>query len=124
MQRLFSTFAKGWPGMGLLCLRLGAGVSFFHDGITRSVESPHNHHSLMLLTEAAAGLSLIAGLWTPVAGAVIALAELWIAFSQAEHLRSHILSAVIAAALVMLGPGAWSIDARLFGRKRIRIPDH
>jgi putative oxidoreductase len=28
----------------------------------------------------------------------------------------------LGAALAMLGPGAWSVDARLFGRKRIRIP--
>jgi putative oxidoreductase len=28
----------------------------------------------------------------------------------------------MGAALAMLGPGAWSVDARLFGRKRIHIP--
>jgi uncharacterized membrane protein YphA (DoxX/SURF4 family) len=77
----------------------------------------------MLLIEAAAGTLLLAGLWTPIAGMVMVPAELWITFAQSEHLRSHILLAVIGAALAMLGPGAWSVDARLFGRKRIRIPD-
>jgi putative oxidoreductase len=29
---------------------------------------------------------------------------------------------VISATIAMIGPGAWSLDARLFGRKRIEIP--
>ena len=32
------------------------------------------------------------------------------------------LLGALGAALAMLGPGAWSVDARLFGRKRIQIP--
>ena len=123
LQRLFSTFAKGWPGMGLLCLRLGAGLALFDDGIARWAELPHKQVLVTSLIEAGGGICLFAGFWTPIAGTVIAMAELWIAFSQSEHLRSYILLAVIGAALAMLGPGAWSIDARLFGRKRIRIPD-
>jgi putative oxidoreductase len=35
----------------------------------------------------------------------------------------HIFLAVLAAGVAMLGPGAWSIDARLFGRKRFRMAD-
>jgi hypothetical protein len=31
--------------------------------------------------------------------------------------------AAVGAALAMVGPGVWSIDARLFGRKRIDIPE-
>ncbi len=52
--------------MGLLCLRLGAAIALFHDGVARLVESPH--HFLWLLIDAAAGLFLCAGLWTPIAG--------------------------------------------------------
>jgi len=33
------------------------------------------------------------------------------------------MQAVLGAALAMVGPGAWSIDARLFGRKHIVIPE-
>jgi len=69
-----------------------------------------------------AGVFLATGLWTPVMGALIAMDESWIALSayssHREGLWIHILLAVLTAGVAMLGPGAWSIDARLFGRKR------
>jgi putative oxidoreductase len=107
--------------MGLLCLRLGAAIALFHDGVAGSVESPHD--TLRLLIDAAAGLFLAAGLWTPITGGVAAILGLWGAFWRSGDPWSHILLAIVGAGLTMLGPGAWSVDARLFGRKRIRIPD-
>lgn len=41
------------------------------------------------------------------------------AFWGSGDFWAEILLATIAGALAMLGPGAWSIDARLFGRKRL-----
>jgi len=71
------------------------------------------------------GIFLIAGLWTPVMGTLVALDALWIALSirpvAREHTWIHIFLAVMAVSLAMLGPGAWSIDSRLFGRKRIDL---
>jgi putative oxidoreductase len=68
---------------------------------------------------------LLAGLWTPAMGALIAVNEISIASSfscfQREDTWIHVFLAVIAASVAMLGPGAWSIDARLFGRKRFDI---
>ncbi len=107
--------------MGLLCLRLGAAIALFHDGVAGLVESPHPF--LRLLIDAAAGLFLAAGLWTPIAGGVAAILGLWGAFWRSGDPWSHILLAILGAGLAMLGPGAWSVDAHLFGRKRIRIPD-
>jgi putative oxidoreductase len=79
------------------------------------------------LIQAAGGIFLLAGLWTPVMGALIALDELWIAFSlyssQPDSHWIHIFLAVLTAGVAMLGPGAWSIDARLFGRKRFKMED-
>jgi len=68
--------------------------------------------------EGAAGLLLSIGLWTPIAGGALAVVAVWSAFT-APDLWSQILLAAVGAALAMLGPGAWSIDARLFGRKRL-----
>jgi uncharacterized membrane protein YphA (DoxX/SURF4 family) len=74
----------------------------------------------------AAGLAilLLLGLWTPVAGVLGALFELWAAVSQAGGPWVHVLMATLGAALALLGPGAWSVDARLFGWKRIDFGDH
>ena len=75
----------------------------------------------------ACGMVLLAGFLTPVAGALAAIAEVWIAISQ---FSSHsgdpwivLAQAILAAALAMIGPGAWSVDARRFGRKHIDLRD-
>jgi uncharacterized membrane protein YphA (DoxX/SURF4 family) len=77
------------------------------------------------LVEAVGGTLLLAGLWTPVTGTFVAIDELSIAFSVHSSPQDrqwiHILLAVLTAGIAMLGPGAWSIDARLFGRKRFDI---
>jgi putative oxidoreductase len=107
--------------VGLLCLRLGTAIALFHDGVAGLAESPH--YFLRLLIDVAAGLFLSAGLWTPIACGVAAIVGLWGAFWRSGDPWSHMLLAILGAGLAMLGPGAWSVDARLFGRKRIRIPD-
>jgi putative oxidoreductase len=82
---------------------------------------------VLQITGIGAGALLLIGLWTPAAGALAAIVKVSIAFSQ--HF-SHsgdplipIVQAVLAAVLAMVGPGAWSIDARLFGRRRIDPPE-
>jgi uncharacterized membrane protein YphA (DoxX/SURF4 family) len=74
-----------------------------------------------------AGILLLAGLWTPVAGALAAIVNVWIAlsryFSHSGDPWIAVVQAVLSAVLAMVGPGAWSIDARLFGRKRIDMPE-
>jgi uncharacterized membrane protein YphA (DoxX/SURF4 family) len=67
------------------------------------------------------GALLVAGLWTPIAGSLVVVLALWGALAQHENLSSYVLLASIGAALALLGPGAWSFDAWLFGWKRIDI---
>ncbi len=65
------------------------------------------------------GVLLLLGLWTPVAGILTALFELRSVSSRCDSLWICILLGALGLALAMIGPGAWSVDARLFGWKRI-----
>ena len=69
-----------------------------------------------------AGILLIVGLWTPIAGTSIALIEIWKILTVAGDKWVWLLLGTAAVALAMLGPGRWSIDARLFGWRRIEAP--
>ena len=69
------------------------------------------------------GLLLLIGLWTPIAGTMLAILALLHASLHLDNPWACVLMGILGAALALLGPGAWSIDARLFGWKRIRIPD-
>ena len=122
MQRLFSTFPEGWPGTGLIFLRAVAGILAVQHGIAGLLTAPEPTLVTLQLVAAAAAALVLVGFWTPVAGVLLSIAELCLAFSHASDPSIHILLSALGAALAMLGPGAWSVDARLFGRKRIQIP--
>lgn len=125
MQRLFSTFADGWPGAGLLLLRLFTGVALVHSGIIRTGEGATLVTGALQILGIAAGVVLMAGFLTPVAGFLAAVMQASIGVSQiCSHLGdpwAAMAQATLAAGLAMIGPGAWSIDARRFGRKRISL---
>ena len=122
MQRLFSTFPEGWPGTGLLFLRGAAAVPALQLGITGLLATHFPPHIVPQLIAAGSAALLLAGFWTPIAGVLLALTELVLAFSHSNDPSTHILLGAFGAAIAMLGPGAWSVDARLFGRKRIHLP--
>ncbi len=121
MQRLFTMFPGGWPGAGLLVLRLAAAIPLIiGGGLAVRDASQLGLHAIYFAT-IGVGILLLAGLWTPVAGALQTIIEVWIFFSRGDGASLHLLLAALGVSLVMLGPGAWSVDARLFGRKRIDI---
>jgi uncharacterized membrane protein YphA (DoxX/SURF4 family) len=123
VRRLFSTFAPGWPGAGLLLMRLVAGISLITHGFARLQTGPFIQFSVLAVFAISIGILLLAGLWTPVAGSLVAALALWNIISRPGDPSACIFMATIGASLALLGPGAWSVDARLFGWKRIDIPD-
>ena len=120
MQRLFSSFADSWPGAGLLLLRLLAGSGLLYGGIVSAGSAPQMVPPVLA---AAFGAMLVVGLFTPFAGIMAAAVEVWIAFSHPGYRWPQIGLAGLCLSLVMIGPGAWSIDARLFGRKQIDLSE-
>jgi hypothetical protein len=76
--------------------------------------------ALRILT--GSGLLLIAGLGTPLTGTLVAVIEIWRILTMDEDPLVCLLAGTIGGALAMLGPGRWSVDAQLFGWKRIEAP--
>jgi putative oxidoreductase len=62
---------------------------------------------------------LFVGLATPVAGIGEAAIQVGTMMLDKSYDSSSLVAAMLGMALAMLGPGAWSLDARVFGRKRI-----
>ena len=114
MRRLFFTYTEGWPGIALLLMRIAAGAALFAG----------QGGSLMWEgIRIISGILLMLGLWTPIAGALVVIAQVWNIFHKPGDLWAHLLLAIMGAALALLGPGFWSVDARLFGWKRIYLRD-
>jgi putative oxidoreductase len=96
-------------------------------GVSSLLEAPPLTTAVLQIIGAVAGILLLIGLWTPVAGTLAVVVRVWIAFGQHSWHSGDpwipIITATLCAALAMIGPGAWSIDARLFGRKHIDFPE-
>ena len=123
MRRLFSTFAHGAPGAGLLLLRAVAGSTLVFQAALALRGDPPVVSTILHVLTGALGVLLLAGLWTPVAGMVLAVLAMWSALLHRADFLNWTLLAALGAALALLRPGAWSIDARLFGWKRVELPD-
>src|SRR5262245_17571636 len=102
VQRLFSTFPCGLPGAGLLLLRAATATPLIHAGLlTASSPAP----VIPEMVTAAAAILLLIGLWTPLAGSVIAVAEFGLAFTHPADQWTFVHFGLLGAVLAMLGPG-------------------
>ena len=132
LQRLFSTFPGGRPGVGLLLLRAVIGISAIAEGILylTSLSAPSFALWLLGLMLILSGSALLIGFLTPLAGLFIGLHFFGIAVSwfpvPSWNLHDVRLMAfgliVTTVAIALLGPGAFSLDGYLFGRREIVIP--
>ena len=119
MQRLFSSFPSGATGLALLVFRASIAASLSFDG------SPRGYASIPLFlaaTLALLGVFLVTGFLTPYTSATCLLIELGALILIPGTDEYHVAHLVLnCGVLAVLGPGAYSVDARLFGRRVLNI---
>jgi len=131
LQRLFFAFPGGWPGASLLLVRAVIGLAILVQGANyvREPDPPLVGWAVGLSAIFAACLLLI-GFLTPLAGSFVVLGALgiWLSLIPAcrptlfDSRAAIVFGLTILWAIVTLGPGAFSVDARLFGRREIIFP--
>ena len=122
MQRLFSIFPNSWPGAGLLALRICAALPLIAGTVDAYTNVASPHWALLEVGSALIAMLFIAGFCTPIGAAGQVVIEMWLLFASRPFSTVAALSALVGISLFLLGPGAWSVDARLFGRRRIELP--
>jgi uncharacterized membrane protein YphA (DoxX/SURF4 family) len=123
MQRLYSMFPQGGPGVGLLLLRIATAAMFFLNVTNRFDFYSPTVHWVILSLIALISLSLCVGFLTSilaVVACVAAVANLFLSYQQGNVI--YIFRILTAAALFFLGPGGYSVDAKLFGLRVTVVP--
>jgi len=100
-------------------MRMVAGSALLLRASSALWSDPPIHTMVMCAFLVGCGLLLIFGLWTPVAGALVALLESWQMLTIGGDRWVALLLGTIGCALALLGPGLWSVDVRLFGWRRV-----
>jgi hypothetical protein len=120
VQRLFSIFPTGMAGVALFVLRCVVALTLIVE--TQCVSALSWAHVLDAFA-ALVGLFLFLGLLTPYCAALCCLLELtFLVGNGFPNGFQFGMAALTAASMIALGPGAYSLDARFFGRKLIKIP--
>ncbi len=121
VRRLFSNFASGWPALGLLLIRIVAGAFLIVDGLVRLSANQPAMSLILSVLAIGDGAMLVAGLWTPLAGILAAAVSIIDIVFRHQNPGPSILLVAMGAGLALVGPGALSIDAWIFGLRKIDL---
>ena len=116
MQRLFGMFPNRGAGFALLVLRLSVAAAL----VSYQRLCPGREMEVLLALSRIAAILIVVGWYTPVAAlaaTVISLCSLWVC----RELEVNVLMVAILVAIGFLGAGAYSIDARLYGSRRLVV---
>ena len=116
MRRFISGFPNALPSVGILILRLGNGLYCLVHCCVLCGVAPSFDGALQLAS-IGAGCFILLGFATRIAAGIGVLVSL----GTIAPLETHILIATTYLSLMLLGPGAWSVDARLYGRRRVDL---
>jgi hypothetical protein len=119
---MFSSFPRGAPAIGLLLARMVFGLDLLVQAIISVRQDGTNLEIVLCAASGGIGLLILVGLWTRVAAVLMALATLVYCLLQHGVWWHWMLLSNVGITLGLLGPGVWSLDARLSGWKRIEIP--
>ena len=132
MPRLYSAFPGRAPGAGLLLLRIAIGGTVVAQVLPCAPgwQNARFVSVAVCLLAIASGASLVFGFLTRIAAvmlAILAASVTWFSLvtPSVGPAQSHTFGfnlVAIAVAIAMLGPGAFSLDAVLFGRRKVIIP--
>lgn len=125
MRQVTTTFADRLPSHGLLLLRAIIAIALVVRCLQFDKAASLRTITLHLIA-VGAGLFLLLGIWTPVAGVILAISEFLITFLPGHDPWASVLLASLGVAVALSGPGTLSLDARRSGWKRIEIrpPDN
>jgi uncharacterized membrane protein YphA (DoxX/SURF4 family) len=118
MQRLFSMFPAGLPGVALLLLRIA--IAGLLSVSTLSNEPAGNVSVWLAISLIITCLLLMIGALTPLACLTAAVLEAtyWLRTDGLTSV-SLALDMLVSLSMFFLGPGAYSLDSKMFGRRLI-----
>jgi uncharacterized membrane protein YphA (DoxX/SURF4 family) len=130
LQRLFCGFPGGFPGMSLLLLRAVLAGAVLVEGRFCLSESASHTADLWGALAFASGILLLIGFLTPVVAVLTGLGGVGVLLSIFPSCNQNMFNSSWALAfavsmlvtIVAVGPGRFSLDARIFGRRKIIIP--
>jgi uncharacterized membrane protein YphA (DoxX/SURF4 family) len=120
VQKLFSMFPAGAPGIALLLLRLSVAAMLFIDPVGRVSWPALTWLAVMSLV---AAIALVAGFLTPILALICGALKIYALIGAAHGIAPLlVLALLLSFAVAMLGPGAYSLDAKMFGRRVVLLP--